>query len=162
MSNQPIDLLKNGQLLSVANSPGAGVILQKNYFAEFVGPGAAIGGMFDVGCLKIYTLGSAELNTPSTLSERQKAFHCRIENIEMMQKLCQLETPLQRSIEFLEMLCNHSSLHEVRKIPNEVLAKTVGVFPNTIAMAWQQRFSLHAPTDTVAEQGEWSFATVGA
>jgi hypothetical protein len=162
MSNNPLELLKNGQLLSVANSPDAGVILQKKFFAEFVGPGSAIGGMFDVGCVKIYTLGQGNLNTPSTLVERQQAFHRRIEDIEMMQKLCQVEAPLQRSIDLLEMLCDRFSLPEVRKIPNDVLAKTVGVFPHTIIMAWQQRFNVSSPTDNLEDDGAWSFATIGA
>ncbi len=161
MSNHPLELLKNGQLLSVANNSDAGVILQKNFFAEFVGPGAAIGGMFDVGCVKIYTLGKGELSTPATLIERQQAFHRRIEDIEMMQKLCQSEAPLQRSIDLLELLCDRFSLPEVRKIPNDVLAKTVGVFPNTIVMAWQQRFNVNSPGEDSEAEGNWSFAAVG-
>lgn len=159
MSTQTIELLKSGQLLSVSEAPNSGLIIQKNYFAEFVGPGSAIGGMFDIGCIKIFTLGKVEFNTPITPSDRQQAFQKRIAEIEMMQNLCQSDIPLQRSITLLEMLCDRFSVDEIRMLPNDVLAKIVGVLPNTIAMAWKQKFNLQSATDLTDSYEGLAFAT---
>jgi hypothetical protein len=146
-SNQPIELLKSGQLLAVTDSEPAGIILQKPFFAEFIGPGAAIGGLFDLKCVTIYTLGKAEFTAPATQEERQLAFRRRIDDIAAMQTLCQAEAPLRRAIDLLDMLCDRMGTTEIRSIPNEVLAKIVGVMPGTIAMAWQKQFNLQSPAD---------------
>jgi hypothetical protein len=146
-SNQPIELLKSGQLLAVTDSEPAGIILQKPFFAEFIGPGAAIGGLFDLKCVTIYTLGKAEFTAPATQEERQLAFRRRIDDIATMQTLCQAEAPLRRAIDLLDMLCDRMGTTEIRSIPNEVLAKIVGVMPGTIAMAWQKQFNLQSPAD---------------
>jgi hypothetical protein len=146
--NSPVELLKSGQILAVTDSPMSGIILQKPYFAEFVGPGAAVGGMFDLECVTIHTLGATELTTPASKEERQTAFARRMEDIQNMQNMCQ-EAPLRRAINLLEMLCGQYGLEEIRKVPNDVLAKIVGVLPGTIAMAWQSQYNLSGPTDNV-------------
>jgi hypothetical protein len=159
MSAQTIELLKSGQLLSLSDGSNCGVILQKTYFAEFVGPGSAIGGMFDIGCVKIFTLGKVDFSTPITPGDRQQAFQKRIAEIEMMQNLCQSEIPLQRSVDLLEMLCDRFSVEEIRMLPNDVLAKIVGVLPNTIAMAWKQKFNLQSAADPTDSYEGLAFAT---
>jgi hypothetical protein len=146
-SNQPIELLKSGQLLAVTNSEASGIILQKPFFAEFIGPGAAIGGLFDLKCVTIYTLGKAEFTAPATREERQVAFRRRMDDVTTMQNLCQSDVPLRRAIDLLDMLCDRMGTDEIRSIPNEVLAKIVGVIPGTIAMAWQKQFNLQSPAD---------------
>jgi hypothetical protein len=154
-SNQPIELLKSGQLLAVTDSEPAGIILQKPFFAEFIGPGAAIGGLFDLTCVTIYTLGKAEFTAPATQAERQRAFRRRIDDIATMQTLCQTEAPLRRAIDLLDMLCDRMGTDEIRTIPNEVLAKVVGVMPGTIAMAWQKQFNLQSPADIADKVEEY-------
>jgi hypothetical protein len=154
-SNQPIELLKSGQLLAVTDSEPAGIILQKPFFAEFIGPGAAIGGLFDLKCVTIYTLGKAEFTVPATQEERQLAFRRRIDDIATMQTLCQAEAPLRRAIDLLDMLCDRMGTDEIRSIPNEVLAKIVGVMPGTIAMAWQKQFNLQSPADVADKVEEY-------
>lgn len=146
-SNQPIELLKSGQLLAVTEGEPSGLILQKPFFAEFIGPGAAVGGLFDLNCVTIYTLGQAEFTVPVSLEDRQTAFRRRIDNIASMQTLCQAEAPLRRAIDLLDMLCSRFSTDQIRSIPNDVLSKVVGVMPGTIAMAWQKQFNLQSPAD---------------
>lgn len=150
-SNQPIELLKSGQLLAVTDSETSGIILQKPFFAEFIGPGAAIGGLFDLKCVTIYTLGKAEFTAPVSLEERQLAFRRRIDNLATMQTLCQADAPLRRAIDLLDMLCGRFGVDEIRSIPNDVLAKIIGVLPGTIAMAWQKQFNLQSPADRAEE-----------
>lgn len=137
-NKQPLELLKNGQLLSLSGHKLAGLILQKPFHAEFIGPGSAIGGMFDLECITIHSLGSAELTVPETLDERQNAFQKRVTNIETMQKICEIDAPIDRAIKLLEMLSGQFCPEEIQTISNDVLAKLVGVLPTTIAMAWQQ------------------------
>jgi hypothetical protein len=157
-SNHPIELLKSGQLLAVTDSEPAGIILQKPFFAEFIGPGAAIGGLFDLKCVTIYTLGKAEFTVPATHAERQLAFRRRIDDIATMQALCQEEAPLRRAIDLLDMLCDRLGTKEIRSIPNDVLGKIVGVMPGTIAMAWQKQFNLQSPADVADKVEEYDGA----
>ena len=138
----PVEQLKSGQLLALANHQGSGVILQKPYYAEFIGPGSALGGLFDIHCVSIHTLGNAEFTVPESLEDRKQAFQKRIADIEAMQQLCQLDSPLQRASEVLKMLCDSFMTEEIQTIPNDILAKLVGVLPSTIAMAWQHQFEL--------------------
>lgn len=137
-NKQPIEMLKDGQLLSLAQNHPAGLILQKPYYAEFIGPGSAIGGMFDLQCVTVHALGQAELNVPETLDERQDAFQKRMENIEQMQNICDKDLPIERAVAVLEMLSQHFHQEEIQTISNDILAKLVGVLPSTIAAAWQQ------------------------
>ena len=157
-TNPPIELLKSGKLLRITLDSGSGIILQKPYFAEFLGPGAAVGGMFDLQCVTIYTLGRAEFTVPETVDERQDAFRCRMENIESMQDLCQSDAPLARSVAFLEMMCERFGAEQIQSIPNDVLAKVVGVLPSTLAMAWQKQKKIQSPADQLEEVDSLSFA----
>jgi hypothetical protein len=149
-NTQPIELLKSGQLLALSHHQPAGLILQKPFHAEFVGPGAAIGGMFDVQCVTIHTLGKAEFTVPESKEERQQAFERRVEDIAAIQVLCD-EVPLKRAIAVLEMFRQQQfDLDEIRTIPHEVLAKLVGVLPSTIEMAWQHQLG-QADAETPAD-----------
>ncbi len=154
----PIELLKSGQLLRINLNSESGIILQKPYFAEFLGPGAAVGGMFDLQCVTIYTLGRAEFTVPETLGERQDAFRCRVENIEAMQDLCQSDAPLPRSVAFLEMLCERFGAEQIQSIPNDVLAKVVGVLPSTLTLAWQKQKKIQSPADQSEETDSLTYA----
>ena len=133
----PVELLKSGQLLSIGGSEEAGLIIQKPFFAEFVTYGAAIGGLFDLQCVTVYTLGDVQITVPDDKSDRQSAFQRRIEDIESMQTLCEADSPLERGILILKLLCDRFDRHQVQTIPNDVLAKIVGVLPRTIGEAWQ-------------------------
>lgn len=133
----PVELLKSGQLLSVGGDDSAGLIIQKPFFAEFVGEGAAIGGLFDLQCVTVHTLGVVQITVPDEKEARQSAFQRRIEDIEAMQNLCQADSPLERGVSVLKFLCERFDKQQVQTIPNDVLAKLVGVLPSTIASAWQ-------------------------
>lgn len=137
-NKQPIEMLKDGQLLSLSKQSPAGLILQKPYYAEYIGPGAAIGGMFDLQCVTIHSLGQAELNVPETLDDRQDAFQRRMEDIEAMQLICEKDLPIERAVAVLEMLSQQFHPDEIQMISNDILAKLVGVLPSTMAAAWQQ------------------------
>lgn len=135
--NAPVELLKSGQLLSIGGSEGAGLIIQKPFFAEFVSHGAAIGGLFDLQCVTVYTLGDVQITVPDEKADRQSAFQRRIEDIEAMQDLCQSDSSLERGVAVLKLLCEKFDHQQIQTIPNDVLAKLVGVLPGTIGAAWK-------------------------
>jgi hypothetical protein len=137
-NQQAIEMLKNGQLLSLGSNHSAGLILQKPYYAEFIELGAAIGGMFDLQVVAIHTLGKVELQIPETAHERQDALQKRMENIEQMQQICEQDAPIDRAVGILELLSQKFHQEEIQMIPNDVLAKLVGVLPSTMAVAWQK------------------------
>jgi hypothetical protein len=137
-NQQTIEMLKNGQLLSLGFNHSAGLILQKPYYAEFIEPGAAIGGMFDLQVVAIHILGKVELQIPETANERQDALQKRMENIEQMQQICEQDVPIDRAIGILELLSQKFHQEEIQLISNDVLAKLVGVLPSTMAVAWQK------------------------
>ena len=141
----PVELLKSGQLLAIGGSEGAGLIIQKPFFAEFVSHGAAIGGLFDLQCVTVYTLGNVQITVPGEKVDRQCAFQRRIEDIESMQELCQADSSLERGVSVLKLLCEKFDRQQVQTIPNDVLAKLVGVLPGTIGEAWKQVVSLRDP-----------------
>ncbi len=137
-NHQPLQMLKSGQLLSIADLPGTGLILRKAFHCEFVGPGAAVGGMFDMGCIMVYAVGQVKFLVPATASERKEAFQNRITYLERLQELTCGEVPLRRAFSALEYLGEILGAEAVREIPDELMARLVGVFPETMAIARQQ------------------------
>ncbi|MEM9136862.1 MAG: hypothetical protein AAGB01_05890 [Cyanobacteria bacterium P01_F01_bin.42] len=155
----PVELLKSGQLMSIEGSSSAGLIIQKPFFAEFVSQGSAIGGLFDLQCVTVYTLGDVQITVPEHKEDRQSAFQRRIEDIESMQALCQADSPLERGIAILRLLCERFDQQQVQTIPNDVLAKLVGVLPRTIVEAWphvSSRGSQMASESMSAQQPAYS------
>lgn len=161
-SNQPIELLKSGQLLSITMGDNVGIILQKPFFAEFIGPGSAVGGIFDLQCVTIYTLGQVEFTVPETQDARKLAFERRMEDLSAMQDLCQSDGPLARSIKFIETMSDRFGEDQIRSIPDEVLAKVMGVLPSTIEMAWQSHKKLQSPADQMDYADSLAFAFAGS
>ncbi|QUY45889.1 hypothetical protein HRE53_26540 (plasmid) [Acaryochloris sp. 'Moss Beach'] len=133
-----IEILQNGHLWSIVNHQQTGVILQKKYYAEYIGPGAAIGGPFDPECISIHVLGAVEYEIPKTDEMRFSAFQNRIKNIEQLKEICEISSPLNRGIAILVMFSQQFSLEEIQRIPNNLLAMLVGVAPSTITAAWKQ------------------------
>ncbi|MGR3278861.1 hypothetical protein ACSYAD_27725 [Acaryochloris marina NIES-2412] len=133
-----VQSLQDGQLRSIVNHQHMGVILQKKYYAEYIGPGAAIGGHLDMECVNIYVLGEVEYDVPENNEKRYGAFQKRIKNIEQLQEICEISSPIYRGIAVLEMLIQQFSLEEIQRVPNNLLAMLVGVVPATIAAAWQK------------------------
>lgn len=153
----PVELLKSGQLLSIGGNEGAGLIIQKPFFAEFVSHGAAIGGLFDLQCVTVYTLGEVQITVPVDKVDRQTAFQRRIQDIESMQDLCQSDSSLERGISVLNLLCERFDRQQIQTIPNDVLSKLVGVLPRTIGEAWK-----HVTTDRSAETTSYAREAVHA
>jgi hypothetical protein len=148
--NHLLQTLQSGQLLYLTDIPGTGLILQKAFHCELIGPGAAVGGMFDLGCRSIYTLGKVSFAVPTTAAERGAAFNQRIVYVKRLQEITIAESPLRRADSILRYLDQIIGLEKMQPLPEELIAQMVGVFPSTLAMAVRQYQPDPAPVINVS------------
>ncbi len=127
--------LNNGQLLVVSSRRRNGLIIHKNYYAEFAGPGAIVGGKFDQQCTKVVPVGNLSLLYPKDYDERQNAYRIRMQWIRLTQRFTDHESPQQRAQTILEQFDQYFDRTVTCEVPDESLAMLVGVFPRTIRMA---------------------------
>jgi len=135
----PLQLLTSGQLLALAADCQGWLLIQKPYFAEFVGPGAAVGGSFDTRCTYVYVIGDVKFQAPATQAERRQAYQQRIHYIEKLQAIAAEPSPLSRACSMIHQLYEWCGLEEVNRIPSELIALLIGVLPSTVATARQKR-----------------------
>lgn len=134
----PLDLLKTGQLLALTSDCRGGLIIQKRFYADFVGPGAAVGGSFDVNCTSVYAIGKVEFYAPTTYEERQQAFQMRITYTQKLGEILLELAPLPRAFLIINQLSQWLGVDKVKKIPPELIAQLGGVLPRTAAIALQK------------------------
>jgi len=124
--------LNSGQLLVVDGSRRNGLIVYKRYHAEFAGPGAAVGGFFDVGVQRTIPVGDLALIAPEKYEERQKAYSIRRHWIRLTEQLTENPVPMQRAKMLLTQFEHYFDRATVDGLPDEALASLVGVLPSTI------------------------------
>ena len=71
-SKTVLNYLQDGHLMAIAPESKGGLILCKRYHAELVGPGAAVGGILDVDCTQVITIGTIFLNELRSYPESQQ------------------------------------------------------------------------------------------
>ncbi len=133
-TNEILTQLNSGQLLMVNSRRRNGLILFKKFHAEFAGPGAAVGGFFDVDCQRALAVGDLSLVYPEDQEERQKAYLIRRQWIRLTHQLTENAVPLKRAQLILNQFENYFPPDVVAKIPDEAFALLVGVLPQTIRM----------------------------
>jgi hypothetical protein len=126
--------LNSGQLLMVNSRRRNGLIIYKRFHAEFAGPGAAIGGFFDMDCQCAIPVGDLSLSQPEDQEERQKAYLIRRQWIRLTQQFTDNPVPLQRAQMILNQFENYFSQEVVAELPDEAFALLVGVLPQTVRM----------------------------
>lgn len=131
-SQQLLLTLNSGQLLMVDPHRHNGVIICKAFHAEFAGPGAAVGGALDVNSTRIIAVGEAGLLHPQTYQERQIAYSKRMHWMRWLQQATDNPDPAQRARILLFSLGEFFSPVDVARLPSDVLARLVGVLPQTI------------------------------
>jgi hypothetical protein len=131
----PLSFFKSGQFLSLTNDCRGGIILQKRFYADFAGPGAAVGSSFDVDCTSVYVIGAVKFCALSIYSERQQAFKKRMAYCDHLQEITRLEVPLKRAFQMLDQLYHWVGAEEAQKIPNELVAMLAGLLPKTVELA---------------------------
>lgn len=110
-----------------------GLIVYKQYYAEFAGPGAAVGGFYDLDCQKVVSVGNLSLSHPTTPEERKNAYLIRLQWIRLTQQLTSSENPMQRAHKTIDQFENFFDAKTIAELPDEALALLVGVFTETIS-----------------------------
>lgn len=126
-----------GQLLMVNRDQRSGLILYKRFHTEFAGPGAAVGGCFDIDCQRTVSVGEFSLVYPNSHEERQKAFWTRRHWIRLTEQMTEKSVPVQRAQMLLTQFEYYFDPQTVAQIPDEALAGLVGVLPQTLRMVRQ-------------------------
>ncbi len=137
------ELIPNNELLLVNPRRRGGLIIFKRYHAEFAGPGAAVGGQFDLDCQEVLPVGNLSLIPPESADERQRAYLIRRQWIRLTKEITENHDPLQRARRILEQFEGFFNSETVNQIPDEALALLVGVFPHTIRI-WRRDFGKSA------------------
>jgi len=134
-SSDIIKELSNGKLLLVDSRRRNGLILIKYFHAEFAGPGAAVGGAFDVESVQAIPVGDFCLVYPQSPQERQKAYSIRRHWVRLMEQLTAKPEALERAQMLLTQFEQYFDSETVAQIPDRALALLIGVFPQTIRAA---------------------------
>ncbi len=134
--------LANQELLIVNSRRRNGLIIFKEYHAEFAGPGAAVGSFFDVDCRRVLSVGELSLIYSDDQEERQKAYLIRRQWIRLTHQLTDNPVPLQRAQMILNQFENYFGVDTVAQIPDEAFALMVGVLPQTVRRLRQNLASL--------------------
>ncbi|MFM7219005.1 MAG: hypothetical protein ACKO21_02095 [Nodosilinea sp.] len=125
-----------GQNLWTVNSRRRnGLILYKQFYTEFAGPGAAIGGSLDTDCRSVIALGSLSLVAPESIEDQQKALRIRLQWVRLTQNFTDKPVALDRARMILEQFKNYFDQSIVDQVPDEAFALLVGVLPPTVRRA---------------------------
>ena len=130
--------INSGKLLIVDSRRRNGLILIKRFHADFAGPGAAVGGAFDVDSQQAIPVGDFCLVCPQSTEEKQKALGIRRQWVRLTEQLTAKPTALERAHMILTQFEQYLDSETVAQIPDEALALLVGVFPQTLRAARQQ------------------------
>ena len=134
-SSDIIKELNSGKLLLVDSRRRNGLILIKHFHAEFAGPGAAVGGAFDVESVQAIPVGEFCLVCPQSPQERQKAYGIRRHWVRLMEQLTAKPFALERAQMLLTQFEQYFDAETLAQIPDRALALLIGVFPQTIRSA---------------------------
>jgi hypothetical protein len=129
-----LNQLQSGQLFRVSAKRGNAIIIYHRHHAELAGPGAAVGGVFDVDCCRVIPVGKIAVVYPTSHSERHKAYTLRQQWTAFTLKAMESWVPLQRAQNLLTLLYKYFDPQTIDELPDEVLAQLVGVLPKTIGM----------------------------
>ncbi len=147
---QLIHSLSSGQLLMVDPQRHNALIICKTFHAEFAGPGAAVGGPLDVESSSVIPIGDVALVHPQGYQERQNAYTKRLHWMRWLQQITDNPLPAQRARILLFSLEEFFSAELVRQLPDDILARLVGVLPQTIAAARRELTALASPSYSLA------------
>lgn len=136
-SSLVLSQLTSGQLWMVNSRRRNGLIIYKQFYAEFAGPGAAVGSFFDVDSHQVLPVGELSLIYPKDQEERQKAYLIRRQWIRLTHQLTDNPIPSQRAQMILNQFDNYFGPSTVAKIPDEAFALMVGVLPQTVNLLRQ-------------------------
>ena len=130
--DQLLSRLKTQELLIVNPRRKNGLIIYKKYHAEFVGPGAIVGGNFDLDAASVIPVGNLSLVSPQNSQERKQAYKMRRQWVRLTKQIIDNPEPTQRAQVILNQFEHWFDIETVSNLPDEAFALMVGVLPQTI------------------------------
>nr|WP_278003518.1 hypothetical protein [Nodosilinea sp. TSF1-S3] len=127
--------IRGGELWVVNSRRRNGLIIHKEFYTEFAGPGAAVGGGLDTDCRAVIPLGSLSLIAPDSAEAQQKALKIRLQWVRLTQNFTDKPVPVDRAQLILEQFKSYFDQSIVDKVPDEAFALLVGVLPYTVRRA---------------------------
>lgn len=127
--------IRGQELWTVNSRRRNGLIIHKEFYTEFAGPGAAIGGSLDSDCRSVIALGSLSLVAPESVEDQQKALRIRLQWVRLTQNFTDKPVALDRARMILEQFKNYFDQSIVDQVPDEAFALLVGVMPPTVRRA---------------------------
>ncbi len=129
---QLLSRLKAGELLIVNPRRKNGLIVYKKYHAEFAGPGAIVGGQFDLDVVNIIAVGNMSVVSPKTSQDRKQAYKMRRQWVRLTKQIIDNPEPTERAQVILNQFEHWFDMDTVANLPDEAFALLVGVLPQTI------------------------------
>ena len=130
--SQLLSRLKARELLIVNPRRKNGLIVYKKYHAEFAGPGAIVGGQFDMDAINIISVGNISLISPQTSQDRKQAYKMRRQWVRLTKQIIDNPEPKERAQVILNQFEHWFDIETVANLPDEAFALLVGVLPQTI------------------------------
>lgn len=130
--DEVVEKIESGQMWVVNSRRRNGLIVMREFHAEFAGPGAAVGGDLDDGIVKIIPIGNLSLLEPDSHEAHQNAIKIRLQWIRLTQNFTDQASPDDRARMILEQFKTYFDQATVDLVPDEAFAMLVGVLPQTI------------------------------
>ncbi|MEL6468087.1 MAG: hypothetical protein AAFQ74_00030 [Cyanobacteria bacterium J06623_4] len=127
-----VEKLEGGQLWVVNSRRRNGLIVLREFHAEFAGPGAAVGSSLDEDIVKVIPIGNLSLLEPDSHEAHQNAIKIRLQWIRLTQNFTDQPEPDDRARMILEQFKTYFDQATVDLVPDEAFALLVGVLPQTI------------------------------
>jgi len=135
----PVSSVPPIPLLAVGECKRSGLILCKQHYAEFVGPGAAIRTISDTDFVEVIAIGSPEIIEVTTYEERQKAYSRKIQWVRWLNRIVSEPEPNQRVEKLFLGFEEFFGSEILAKLSDEALALLAGVLPTTIHRSRSQQ-----------------------
>lgn len=128
-----VEKLDSGRLWVVNSRRRNGLIVLREFYAEFAGPGAAVGGDLDSNdIVSVIPIGNLSLLNPDSHEAHQNAIKIRLQWIRLTQNFTDQPQPDDRARMILEQFKTYFDQATVDLVPDEAFALLVGVLPRTI------------------------------
>lgn len=131
-ANEILALLRDRVTLVVNPRRKNGLIIYKQYHAEFAGPGAVVGGQFDLDAIQVISVGNLSLVHPQTSEERIQAYKMRRQWVRLTKQITDNPVAIERAQVILNQFEHWFDVETAAKLPDEAFALMVGVLPETI------------------------------
>ncbi len=132
LSDEILHRIRSQELLMVNPRRKNGLIICKKYHAEFVGPGAIVGGQFDPDVVEVIPVGKLSLIEPQSSEARRRAYKMRRQWVKLTKQITDNPLPEERAQVILNQFENWFDSETANEIPDEAFALLVGVLPQTI------------------------------